>query len=75
MEHQTYEDANHVSVQDAVSCAICNPRSLTLYQYESVLEQGLDTRDEGECLNCKLVHGRDIEECGPADDNGQAWYR
>lgn len=34
---------------------------------------GFEPQQES-CENCGLVHG-DVDECGPADENGPAWYR
>jgi hypothetical protein len=44
-------------------------------------EAGIELREErretepGTCPNCGLIHPDNAEECGPADENGPAWYR
>jgi len=38
------EHTDHVSVQDAANCEICNPKGLLLYEYKFCLDAGIDPR-------------------------------
>jgi hypothetical protein len=42
--HTTYDDANHVSIQDAAACEICNPAALSARVYGELLDLALDPR-------------------------------
>lgn len=87
MTHKTYEDANHISVQDAVSCTICNPREFNLGEYNQVLERGDDARfaHRHTCLSCFKViavgqfdceseSDHDFELCGACGSVSEALY-
>jgi hypothetical protein len=44
--HETYEDANHISIEDAIDCDICNPRDFSGRSYSAILDDGADPRDD-----------------------------